>query len=235
LIGSGSVRLALTALFAVLGAYYLASAALELRGPEESRGGQAFGGVLHALMSAAMISMCWPWGADIPAIAQVTVFTAAAGWFAAQAIFGGGGHRAGGCYGNWYHAGMMAVMMWLPVAMELTSPPSAGSAMSGMAMPEGGMAGMAMGGPAPTGASGAVTGVPAAGSLGGAGTVSLVLAAALFTAAAWQAVAALRPFAAPRHAVTPESPRPGTAGTALRDGIGALMAAGMAVALLEMA
>jgi hypothetical protein len=229
LIGGGGVRLALTALFAVIGACYLGAAALELRGAEQGRGGRALGGGLHVLMSAAMISMWWPWGADIPAIAQVTVFTAAAGWFAGQAIFGGDGQHGGGCQGNWYHAGMMAVMVWLPVAMELMSPPSAGSGMSGMAMPAGGTAGMAMGGQAPA------AGAPVTGALGGAGTVSLILAAALFAAAAWQAVTALRPFAAPDHAAPPGAPWPGTAGIAARNGIGALIAAGMAVALLEMA
>jgi hypothetical protein len=235
MIGSESVRLTLTVLFAVLGAWYLASAAAAARGTEKGQRGQALGSALHVLASAAIISMFWSWGAGVPVIAQVTVFTAAAGWFAGQAIFGpagDAGDHAGGCYGNWYHAGMMAVMGWMAVAMDLMSTPLAGNSMSGMAMPGGAMPGMAMDGPASAGASGAVGGVM---PLGWAGTVGQVLAAMLFAAAAWQAIAALRPLAAPERGRSPDGRWPGIAGTSLRDGAGALMAAGMAVALLEMA
>lgn len=94
------------------------------------------------------------------------------------------------------------------------------------------MAGMAMGGQAPPAAGGAVTGLPA-GSPGWTGTACLVLAAAFFAAAAWQAVSALRPLAVPDHG-SADAPRHSIASAVLRDGTGALMAASMAVALLEM-
>jgi len=232
MIGSENVRLTLTVLFAVLGAWYLSCAAAGVRGTEKGRRGQALGSALHVLASAAIISMFWSWGAGVPVIAQVTVFTAAAGWFAGQAIFGTAGDHAGGCYGNWYHAGMMAVMGWMAVAMDLMSPPLAGNGMGGMTMPGGAMPGMSMGGPASAGAGGTVGGVM---PLGWTETVGQVLAALLFAAAAWQAIAALRPVAAPERGRSPDGRWHGIAGTSLRDGAGALMAAGMAVALLEMA
>lgn len=234
MIGGGDVRSILTALFAVLGAWYLAATARALWNAGADHGRHALGLALHALMSAAMISTFWSWGAGIPVIAHVTVFTAAAGWFAGQAVFGAGGHLdAGGHlgdgrYGNWYHAGMMAVMVWMAVAMPLMSPPSAGgavpgSAMSGMSMPGGDLAGLTTGGPA------------AGGWPSWTGAASLVLAAALFGAAAWQAIAALGPLAAPGRGRKARPSWPDVSGVVLADGVGALMAAGMAVALLEMA
>jgi hypothetical protein len=256
LIGSGGVRVALTALFVIPCAWYLAATVTGLRRPGPGSRRQALSFALHLLMCAAMISMFWSWGARVPAIAVVTAFTAAGGWFAGRAIFGTGGHGTGGhgtswhgagCYGNWYHAGMMAVMAWMPVAMELISPlpGTSGTTGGGMSMPAGDtgdMAGMSMpgmnvGGTAAGSASGA-------GSLGSAGIICLVLAAALFAAAAWQAVAALRPLAVPGQVRALGPPLPGTTGTTgtasvagsvARDGIGALVAAGMAVALLVMA
>lgn len=92
---------------------------------------------------------------------------------------------------------------------------------------------MDMSGQAPAAAGGTV--VPAIGSAGWARTVCLVLAAALFAAALWQAVAALRPLAAPGPERTPGPSWRGVADVVLRDSVSALMAAGMAVALLEIA
>lgn len=232
MIGNGSARLILTALFVVLGAWYLAAAVRALSSPGKDRGRQALGSALHALLSAAMISMFWSWGAEVPVIAQVTVFTAAAGWFAGQAIFCADGHRGTGSSANWYHAGLMTVMVWMPVAMELISSPTPVSGTGGMSMPDGDTAGMVMDGPVTAGAWGAATGMPGAGS---PGPVSLVLAAALFAAAAWQAVAALGSLAAPAEGRPPGQAGRDGAGVPLRNGIGALMAAGMAIALLEMA
>jgi hypothetical protein len=244
-IGSESVRLTLIALFAVLGAGYLAAMVRALLRPSGNRAGQALGDILHVLMSAAMIVMVSSPGPGIPTIAQVTAFTAAAGWFGGQAVFGIDGHHGGGVYRNWFHAGMMAVMVWMAVAMDLASPPVPGGGMGGMSMAAGGASGMSTGGmntggmnmtgPTP---AGALAMAPAVGSPAWAGTVSAILAAVLLAAAAWQAIVALRPLAAPARG--PEG-RPGgqpggqsVTDVALLDGASALMAAGMAVALLEM-
>jgi hypothetical protein len=240
LVGDGTVRLMLTALFLVLGTWYLASAAIALWNGGSGRGARALGAALHVLMSGAVISTFWSWGADVPVIAQVTLFTAAAGWFVGQAVFGAGGHHGDGSYGNWYHAGMMTVMVWMAVAIAAMPSSSTDSGMSGMSMPGGDMggmdmAGMDMGGQVSAGATGAVSGIPMTGSPGWAETVCLVLAVALFAAAAWQAFAALRPLAAPDQGPAPGLPWHDITGTVLRDGVGALMAAGMAVALLLMA
>ena len=235
MVSGGTVRLLLIALFAVLGEWYLATAVRALWRQEKGYTGRALGAALYVLVSGAMISMFWSWGAGVPAIAQVTVFTAAAGWFAGQAVFGTGADHVEASYENWYHTGMMAVMVWMAVVIPLMSAPSAGDAMSGMPMPGGVMGGMTMGGQAPAVASGTVTAMPAVGSAGWAGTVCLALAATLFAAATWQAVAALRPLAAPGQGCAHEPSRRNGAGVVFRDGAGALMAAGMAVALLEMA
>ena len=99
-------------------------------------------------MCAVMIAMSWSWGAGIPAIAQVTVFTAGGGWFAGQALFGARtGAASGGGHGvSWYHAAMMAAMVWMAVAMSaLTTPATvpAGSGTVGTGGPVGAMPGMA--------------------------------------------------------------------------------------------
>ena len=242
-VDGGNVRLLLIALFAVLSEWYAATAARALWRREKGYARRALSAALHVLASAAMISMFGFWGAGVPAIAQVTVFTAAAGWFTGQAVFAVGGDHGEGSCRNWYHAGMMAVMVWMAVLIPLTSVPSAGAAISGSSAPGGAMTGMNMGGmdmggmdmggQAPAAHGGTILTIPAVGSAGWAATVSLVLAGALFAAAAWQAVVALRPVAAPGQGRAPGPSRNNGAGIVLRDGIGALMAAGMAVALLE--
>jgi Domain of unknown function (DUF5134) len=227
----GGARWLLSALFVALGTWYLADAAWALSRSRAGRSGRAATAVLHVLMSAAIISMLWAWGAAIPVIAQVTVFTAAAAWFAGHALFGPAGQPGVGCYGNWYHAGMMAVMVWMAVAMPLMSAPSSDGAV-------GGMSGMAMGGSgmdmgaAPAGATAAT--LMSSGSSGWAGAVSLALAAALFAAAAWQAFASVTQLAVADGAPA-AGPLRGGVGGAAANGAGALLAAGMAVALLQMA
>lgn len=240
MIGSESVRSILIALFAVLGAGYLAAMARALLRPVGSRARQAVGDVLHVLMSAAMIAMVVSPAPGIPTIALVTAFTAAAGWFGGQALFGLDGHHGEGVYRNWFHAGMMAVMVWMAVAMDLAAPPGSGGGMGGMPMAAG-AGGMVMSGQAPAGAlaTASAVGGSAVGWPGWAGTVCAVLAVVLLAAAAWQAVVALRPFAAPARQRPPGSEGPpeglSVMDVALLDGASALMAAGMAVALLEMA
>jgi len=237
-VDGGNVRLLLIALFAVLGEWYLATAVRALWRREKGDAGRALSAALLVLMSAVMISMFWSAVAVVPAIAQVTVFTAAAGWFTGQAVFGTGAGHVEASYENWYHAGMMAAMVWIAVVVPLMSVPSAGGGMTGMpmtggAMTGGAMAGMTMGGQAPA-AGETVAAMSAADSSGWARTVCLVLAVVFFAAAAWQAVAALRPLAVPGQGRAPAPLWRDGAGVVLRDGFGSLMAAGLAVALLEL-
>jgi hypothetical protein len=118
----------------------------------------------------------------------------------------------------------------MAVAVPLMAAPSA---RTGTAVASGGMAGMAMGGQAAATTDAAI-GMPIIGSAGWAATVCLILAAALLAGGVWQATAAIRPLAAPAHGPLTPALR-GHAGVMLGDGAGALMAVGMAVALLEMA
>jgi hypothetical protein len=227
-ISNEGIRCVLTVLFVALGAVYLAAAARALRQAGSAGWRPALAAGLHVLMCAAMISMFWPWGAAVPAIALVTVFTAAAGWFAGQAVFGAAGQQ-GAAAENWSHAGMMAVMVW----MAVTAPLMAGPAASGLGRPPGGaMAGMDMGGQ-PAGGAGPVM---AAGSPGWAGPVCLVLAVALLAYAAWRAVALLSVLAAPgQPRIAGLAPwLGGGQAVAARDAGLAVMAAGMAAALLAM-
>jgi hypothetical protein len=88
-IGNEVSRWVLSALFAGLGAWYLAAAGRELFPlGRRRRLVPAVGTGLQAVMCAVMIGMSWSWGAGIPAIAQVTVFTAGGGWFVGRALFG---------------------------------------------------------------------------------------------------------------------------------------------------
>ena len=78
-------RWLLSILFALTGAWYLAA----LAGCLVTRRGvwrPAVGAFAHLLMSAAMVAMFWTWGQHVPTITQVTVFTAAAAWFAGQVL-----------------------------------------------------------------------------------------------------------------------------------------------------
>ena len=228
MIGNEVSRWVLSALFAGLGAWYLAAAGRELFPlGRRRRLVPAVGAGLQAVMCAVMIGMSWSWGAGIPAIAQVTVFTAGGGWFAGQALFGGRtgaasvgdpagespGGPAGGYGASWYHAAMMAAMVWMAVAMSaLTTPATvpAGSGTAGTAGPMGAMPGMAAAaGPGPAGMA---MGAPAWWVSAGC----LLLCAAFFGAALY-------------FATTLWLRQGRGAGT------GALMAAGMAVTFLQMA
>ena len=115
MISNEFARVALSVLFAVSGAWYLAILVRpRARGVAGYR--ESAGACLHVLMSVAVVVMCWPWGERFPAIAQVTVFTAAAAWFARQALFGGDALRVR-C-ANWYHAATMAAVVWIAVLMS---------------------------------------------------------------------------------------------------------------------
>ena len=223
--------MALTAVFTGVCAWYLL---LLVRVARLPRNLVMISVALHVLMCLAMISMFWSWGTRIPVIALITVFTAGAAWFAGLALFRaeGLGHVLGhgaGRFANWYQAGMMSAMVWMGVAMSATTTPvGLLAASSSDSMP--GMSGMGMG----SSASGA-TASPATLSaftlghpVGWVGAVCLALCLGFLAAGAWFAVAALRALAAPDLAAR----RPGST---VHDGMGALMAAGMGVALLAMA
>ncbi len=154
------------------------------------------------------------------------------------------GHAAGR-FAGWYQAGMMGAMVWMAVAMSAAtgpagllavgSAPSASGGMDGMSGMSMGTAttGTATGTGTPTGtgtsASSATLSVLTLGHpVGWVGTVCLALCVVFFAAGAWFAVAALRALAAPDLAGY-------RTGSTVHDGMGALMAAGMGVALLAMA
>jgi hypothetical protein len=215
-IGNEASRWVLSALFAGLGAWYLAAAGRDLFPAGRRRLVPAVGAGLHTVMCAVMIGMSWSWDAHIPAIAQVTVFTAGGGWFVGQALFGA--RSSAGAHGtSWYYAAMMGAMVWMAVAMSaLTTPATvpAGSGTAGTAGPMGAMSGMAAAaGPGPAAMA---VGAPAWWVSAGC----LLLCAAFFGAALYFATTLWL--------------RPGR--DALRGaGIGSLMAAGMAVTFLQLA
>lgn len=73
-----------------------------------------------------MIAMPWMWGMSIPVPLSVAVFTAAALWYAFRALFRpasaagpGDGHPHHGPVLLWYHAAMMAAMVWMAVLMSM--------------------------------------------------------------------------------------------------------------------
>jgi len=184
-------------------------------------------------MGIAMITMLWPWGQGVPVMVYVLVFTAAALWFVSRALFapatsvGGigdppltiGHHGVRGV--AWYHAAMMAAMVWMAVVMTVImstlptysasapSSPSSPSSMPGMSMP-----GMDMGS---TGSGGGSMVVAVASWIR---VPSLLLAAGFVAAAIWLLSAGIRGRRAP-HSVA--------AGA-----VSGVMAAGMAVAFAEM-
>ena len=239
MITSEAVRMALTAVFAAVCLWYLA-----ILGRVATRLSRRLAVIsigLHVLMCLAMISMLWPWGTRVPVIALVTVFTAGAAWFAGLALFrvreAGLGHAIGR-FAGWYQAGMMGAMVWMAVAMSAATAPAGLLAAGQTQVTSGGMSGMSgmsMGTAASATSATGTTASPATLSaftlghqLGWVGTVCLALGVVFFAAGAWYAVAALRALARPdlaRH----------RAGATVHDGMGALMAAGMGVALLAMA
>jgi Domain of unknown function (DUF5134) len=241
MITSEAVRVALTAVFAAVCLWYLVILCRVVT--RLSRKLAVISISLHVLMCLAMISMVWPWGTRVPVIALVTVFTAGAAWFAGLALFRvrEAGHdlgHAAGRFAGWYQAGMMGAMVWMAVAMSAATAPAgllaAGAAGAVDQAGSGGMSGMSgmgMGATATAGTSASpatlsafTLGHPA----GWVGTVCLALGVVFFAAGAWFAVAALRALAAPDLAGH-------RTGSTAHDGMGALMAAGMGVALLAMA
>ncbi len=230
-----SGRWLLSAVFAFTGTWYLLVMYRALVRPAPGWR-SAVGAGAHMLMSAAMIAMFWPWGAHIPSIAQMTVFTAAAAWFLSEVLLAGprGGHSgaellsARGPHADWYHAAMMTAMVWMAVAMATMQSPTSvlttstrtngASAMFGMSMSSLRMPAMAA-----NGSPAMSMGAPAA----WVSVICLLLGAGFLAAAAWYALAAVRTLSAAAN--------PLPAGRLMHDGIGALMALGTGVTLLKLA
>ena len=243
MVTSEAVRVALTAVFATVCVWYLAILCRVVTRLSRKLAVISIG--LHVLMCLAMISMVWPWGSRVPVIALVTVFTAGAAWFAGLALFRvrAAGHdlgHAAGRFAGWYQAGMMGAMVWMAVAMSAVTAP-AGLLAAGAAgqTSSGAMPGMDMGATAATTAASTsgtstfastttLSAFSFAHPTGLVSTVCLALCVVFFAAGAWFAVAALRALAAPDLAGH-------RTGSTMHDGMGALMAAGMGVALLAMA
>ena len=234
-ITSEAVRVALTAVFAAVCLWYLVILCRVVTRLSRKLAVISVG--LHVLMCLAMISMVWPWGSRVPVIALVTVFTAGAAWFAGLALFRvrEAGHdlgHAAGRFAGWYQAAMMGAMVWMAVAMSAATAPAGLLAAGQTQVTSGGMSGMSgmsMGATADTSASSATLSAFTLGHPAGwVGTVCLALCVVFFAAGAWFAVAALRALAAPDLAGH-------RTGSTAHDGMGALMAAGMGVALLAMA
>ncbi len=240
-ITSEAVRVALTAVFAAVCVWYLVILCRVVTRLSRKLAVISIG--LHVLMCLAMISMVWPWGTRVPVIALVTVFTAGAAWFAGLALFRvrAAGHdlvHAAGRFAGWYQAGMMGAMVWMAVAMSAATAPAgllaAGAAGQASSGGMSGMSGMSMGASSASSTSGTIgtsatlSALTLGHPLGWVGTVCLALCVVFFAAGAWFAVAALRALAAPDLAGH-------RTGSTVHDGMGALMAAGMGVALLAMA
>jgi hypothetical protein len=210
-VGSPAVQWTLSLVFAVTAGYYVYRPAARRVGGWKA----ALDDALHVLMSVAMVAMVWPWGMAVPVMLYIVTFTAAMLWFVARALFTTStlnpiGHHDS-CGQAWYHAAMMAAMIWMGLAMSvaMTGVPS-GKATTGAAAAQ--MPGMDMGaGPASAGA-------PSPPPLW-IYVPSVALAIGFGVAAVWFVVAQLRDRRV----------------SALSGAASGLMAAGMAFALLGMA
>lgn len=215
----------LSVLFAATGLWYLAEAARH-RGRGAALAANRVGSACHAAMGAAMVTMFWAWGTAVPAILIVTVFTAAAFWFVSRAIFPSQRtagialpHAARAGAHAWYHAAMMASMVWMAVTTAAGSAGPAGTGGAGSAM--GTMPGMAMGG----GMGGGMA-APAAEQPFWLRDGCAVLGLAFGVAAAWLVTSAARDALR----AGPDARR-----VLFGNGVAAVMAIGTAVALFEMA
>ncbi len=84
----------------------------------------------HAVMSAGMIAMVWPWGMNVPSRPQLVVFALATIWFVVLMV--GGTRWAHNAHGNGriprlHHALMMAAMVWMLGMMPKSMPAGGGS------------------------------------------------------------------------------------------------------------
>lgn len=82
------------------------------------------GHLLHLVMSAGMVAMCWPWWSAIPTVPQVILFAAAVVWFVVLLVLQLArriSRAALGGHGPWHqaaHAIMMLAMVWMVVGMS---------------------------------------------------------------------------------------------------------------------
>lgn len=93
---------------------FLFSAAVCVRGMVTGRHSRqgVVSHALHAVMAVAMAVMAWPRGAELPTLAPMIFFAAAALWFAVITVRDGE-HRAA----NVYHTLMMLAMAWMYAVM----------------------------------------------------------------------------------------------------------------------
>lgn len=142
MIADAALRLVVTAMFAVSALYCAVRLTRRISVP--ARGTYA----AHLLMGAAMIVMAWPAGMGVLAVPQLIVFGAATVWFLVLAISFGRAwarsshHERHGRLVYWYHAVMMAAMVWMLAAMARAGVSGSGSAGHHAAA----MPGMVMGG-----------------------------------------------------------------------------------------
>ncbi len=129
----------LTILFVVLGAVSLVAAVLARSWIDRASY------IAHVIMCTAMVIMVSSWGMRAPMIVEILVFTALAFGYVALALFRprqpagpGDGHHASPVV-SWYHAVMMAAMVWMAASMSIMASSTlpvgaAADAMPGMAM-----------------------------------------------------------------------------------------------------
>lgn len=79
------------------------------------RPGAAVSQLLHLAMAVAMMVMAWPRGAELPTLAPMLFFLAAAVWFVAGLLRSGTTHDR---LVDGYHAAMMLAMAWMYAVMN---------------------------------------------------------------------------------------------------------------------
>lgn len=131
-----------TAVFAVTGAYYLVRSVAAFSWVDRVNN------ATHVLMSAVMFAM--PWWVP-PALAQISVFAAAALWYVYLIRFRSSdiatpllGHHGGSVLLLWFHALMMSSMVWMVVATRSAAPAAPGMPVASEGMSMTGSAGWAI-------------------------------------------------------------------------------------------
>ncbi|WP_436532021.1 DUF5134 domain-containing protein [Actinoplanes sp. HUAS TT8] len=104
MIGIASLQWLLTAAFAVAATFHLIRCV-------RPKAHDPLSELLHLIMSGSMIAMLWPWGARVPKLVWVTVFTVAACWFVARATRTTGRRRT-----SVFFATAAAAMIWMTAA-----------------------------------------------------------------------------------------------------------------------
>lgn len=178
-----------TVLFALVAAWNLARLAIGYSWVDRLSNG------VHLVMAGTMLLMPWAAYGHLPASAQIVFFTAAALWYVYLALFvphaqagPGEGHHDGPAL-LWYHAGMMAAMVWMAVAMSPVPGVAMAGADGGSKHGMAGMPGMSMGDASSGGADSAMM---MTGSAHWAVVISWVLGVLLGVAAVWFLVRLIR-------------------------------------------